>query len=332
MDGAIITTYRCNAKCHMCHTWKYPSKRDEEIGLELIKKLPGNLDHLNITGGEPMLRNDIEDIVDVVSSKARCIEVSTNGYFTDRIVRLAEKFPFLKIRVSVEGLPALNDILRGPKNGFDHALRTILELKRCNIKDIGFSFVVSDKNIPDLLNLYYLCASMGIEFTNAPMHNSFYFHKHDNKLDDVDNTVRELKKFIIAMLGSPRSSLRMKVKDWLRAYYNIGIISYISGKQPLLAGCPAGRDMFFLSPFGDILPCNASAEPWIMGNLKEKSFHEIWNSLQAIEIRKKIEICNRNCWMMGCARGKMRRNPLPIINWILINKYRLAFKIPPTFL
>src|SRR4030042_1165734 len=38
--ASIIVTYRCNARCQMCNTWKYPSKREEEIGVEVYEKLP----------------------------------------------------------------------------------------------------------------------------------------------------------------------------------------------------------------------------------------------------------------------------------------------------
>ena len=61
IQGSIITTFRCNAKCHMCNIWKHPTKPSEEIKPELLEKLPDGL-RINITGGEPMLRKDIDEI------------------------------------------------------------------------------------------------------------------------------------------------------------------------------------------------------------------------------------------------------------------------------
>lgn len=109
MECAVIVTYRCNARCQMCNTWKNPSKIDEEITPEIIDKIPGGYKRLNITGGEALLRKDIEDIVAVLHKKTDRLEISTNGYFTERIVNIAKKFPDIKIRVSIEGLPKLND-------------------------------------------------------------------------------------------------------------------------------------------------------------------------------------------------------------------------------
>jgi len=113
----------------MCNTWQNPSRRAEEFDPAILEKLPGGMERLNITGGEPLLRNDIEDIVRILDKKTKRLEISTNGYFYDRIIKLCEKFPHLTIRVSLEGLPGLNDQLRGIKDGFDRGLRTILRLK-----------------------------------------------------------------------------------------------------------------------------------------------------------------------------------------------------------
>jgi MoaA/NifB/PqqE/SkfB family radical SAM enzyme len=148
----------------MCNTWKYPSRASDEITPEVIDKIEGRYRRLNITGGEPMLRDDILDIVEVLDRKTDRLEISTNGFFTERILRVAEKFPNITIRVSLEGLPAKNDELRGIRNGFDHGLRTVLALKEMGVKDIGFGIVISDRNRSDLLTLYHLCAGLGLEF------------------------------------------------------------------------------------------------------------------------------------------------------------------------
>ncbi|MCS7228348.1 MAG: radical SAM protein, partial [Endomicrobia bacterium] len=62
METAIITTYRCINKCVMCNIWKYPTSYEEEFKPEILNKLP-QLNFANITGGEPMLRDDIDEIV-----------------------------------------------------------------------------------------------------------------------------------------------------------------------------------------------------------------------------------------------------------------------------
>lgn len=323
MNACVITTFRCNSRCQMCHIWKFPTKPDEELSPKILEKLPSGLGRVNVTGGEPMLRKDIEDIIAVLYHKCRLVELSTNGYFTEKIVKIAEKFPRIMIRVSIEGLPKLNDALRGAPNGFDHALRTVLALKHTPIKDYGFSIVIWDKNADDLLTVYDLCSQLGIEFGNSTIHNSWYFHTNDNRIVDIEKAVKAEKAFIRALLSSKRTSLRLRVKDWLRAYFNLNILRHLQGMPIIINKCCAGTDLFFVDPWGNVLPCNGSEEKWIMGNLKEQSWEEIWFSSQAEEIRKKVRSCNRECAFIGTSRFDMLRRPLKPILWIARNKLKI---------
>ncbi|MFX0197759.1 MAG: radical SAM protein, partial [Candidatus Hodarchaeota archaeon] len=185
MEAALITTYRCISKCQMCNIWKYPTKIEEEIKPEVLNKLP-QLDFCNVTGGEPFLRDDIGGMIYILRKKAKRIVISTNGYLTEKILDVAREDKNIGIRISIEGLPAANDELRGTRDGFDHGLRTLLELKRMGLKDIGFGITVSDRNARDMLELYQLAKLMGLEFSTAVVHNSYYFHKHDNEISSND--------------------------------------------------------------------------------------------------------------------------------------------------
>lgn len=304
--ASIIVTYRCNAKCHMCNTWKYPSKKEDEISVDIYKKLPF-MKTVNVTGGEPFLRDDIEEIIAVLREKTKRLVISSNGFFTDRILNLFRKRKDIGIRISIEGLPRANDELRGIKDGFDRGLRTLIELHHMGIKDIGFGITISDKNVKDMIELYHLAKMMKLEFATAAVHNSFYFHKFDNKFENPDIAIEELKKLISELLKSK------KIKDWFRAYFNYGLINYIKG-DPRLLPCEMGFDSFFLDPYGEIFPCNVLEES--MGNLKEKSFDEIWKGDKAIEIREKVKKCNNNCWMIGSVAQQMKKYPLKPIKWI----------------
>ena len=78
LNGTVIVTYRCNARCSMCNRYKAPSKPEEEISIETIKKLP-KMYFTNITGGEPFIRTDLKDIVRELYKKSDRIVISTNG-------------------------------------------------------------------------------------------------------------------------------------------------------------------------------------------------------------------------------------------------------------
>ncbi|MFH0953374.1 MAG: radical SAM protein [Verrucomicrobiota bacterium] len=315
MEAAIILTYRCTCRCYMCHTWKFPTRPEDEIRPEELKKLPGGLAFCNLTGGEPFLRDDIADVIDVMKGKSRRIVISTNGYLTDKIVDVVRRYPDVGIRVSIEGLPAANDELRGLKDGFDHGLRTLMQLQRLGATDIGFGITVSDRNHRDMLELYDLAEKLGFEFATAAVHNSYYFHKLDNQFAQPEDVIASFKALIERLLATGR------VKNWYRAYFNYGLTEYIRG-HPRLLPCEAGTENFFVCPNGDVVPCNGSDEPWVMGNLRTQTWEEIWNSPRAKAVRIQVADCPKNCWMIGTAAPVMKKYPWAPTKWTLRNKAR----------
>lgn len=307
MEGLIAVTYRCNAHCHMCNTWQFPTKPSEEIRPEDLVSLP-HMRFANITGGEPFLRDDIARFVEVLDPKCDRIVISTNGYFTDRIVEVAKKYPHLGFRVSLEGLPAANDELRGIKDGFDHGLRTLLKLRRLGVKDIGFGITLSDRNADDLLELYELADAMGLEFATAAVHNSYYFHKFDNAIESKELVAGNLEELSRRLLATNQP------KKWFRAWFNMGLANYVRGGSRLLP-CDMGTDVFFVDPFGDIRPCNGMDAP--MGSLKRQSFQEIWTSDEAAAVREAVRTCSAECWMIGSVSPAMKSHIRVPATWVL---------------
>jgi len=317
LHASIILTYRCNARCNMCEVWKYPTRPADEIGLDVIEKLPETF-FTNITGGEPFIRQDLPEIVGILKKKTRRIVISTNGYFTDKVVSLCKKYPDVGIRISLEGLPKTNDAIRGIPDGFDKGLRTLLRLRVMGIKDIGFAMTVQDSNYRDLLPLYHLAKGLGYEFATATLHNSHYFHKLDNKINDKDAVIKEFERLIVLLLKSK------KPKDWFRAYFNWGLINYIYGNTRFLP-CGMGSNGFFVDPAGDVLACNGMDRKQSMGNLKTQSWDQIWHSQRAQEVRQTVKNCQKNCWMIGSAAPAMWQNPKIPVTWVIKNKLKLFF-------
>ena len=319
MDAAIIVTYRCPMQCEMCNIWANPTNISDEFKPELLLKLP-KMDGVNITGGEPFVRNDIEDIVKILLTKTKRIVFATSGYFPDRIISLAKKYPQVGYRISIEGLSCKNDELRGRPGGFDKGLSTLLELRRMGIKDIGFGITVSNHNSSDMLDLYELNRNLKMEFATASFHNSFYFHKYDNVITNIDEVSKNFDELIQRLMKEKNP------KSWFRAFFNLGLINFINGGRRMLP-CEAGNENFFVDPLGNILPCNGMEENiWYdtMGNLNEvNDFMEIWNSEKAKSVREKVANCTKKCWMVGTASPVMHKYMLDIVPWILKNKFNV---------
>lgn len=314
LNGTIIVTYRCNARCTMCNRYKAPSRPNEEISLDTIKKLP-RMYFTNITGGEPFIREDLPDIVRELYKKSDRIVISTNGYFTDRIIKLAEEFPKVGIRVSIEGLEQTNNEIRGLPDGFNRGYSTLKKLVEMGHPDVGFGMTVQDKNAPDLVPLYHLANELHMEFATASLHNSFYFVEAKNIIHDRPMVAQNFEDLINELLKSNEP------KKWFRAYFNHGLINYIYG-QPRLLPCDMAFDTFFIDPYGDVMPCNGTKDKEVMGNLNEQSWDELWNSEQAEKVRNVVRHCDRNCWMIGSVSPAMHKYIWKPAAWVIAHKLR----------
>ena len=321
LNGTVIVTYRCNARCNMCNRYKAPSRADEEISIETIKKLPP-MYFTNITGGEPFIRTDLKEIVRELYKKSDRIVISTNGYFTDRIIDLCKEFPNIGIRISIEGLEETNDKIRGLKDGFKKGYETLKLLRQMGMKDVGFGMTVQDLNANDLVPLYDISNELGLEFATASLHNSFYFVEAKNIIKDRPMVAKNFELLINKLLKSKSP------KKWMRAYFNHGLINYIYGQKRLLP-CDMSFDTFFIDPYGDVMPCNGTKDKEVMGNLNTQSWDELWNSEAADIVRKKVRSCSRNCWMIGSVSPAMHKYIWKTAIWGLWHKFKSIFTTKP---
>ena len=310
--------------CRMCNIWQNPTDRQEEIKASDLRSLP-RLKFINLTGGEPFIREDLAEIVEECYRHTDRIVISTSGWYDERVTALAERYPKIGIRISIEGLSSKNDELRGRDGGFDKGLKVLLRLREMGLKDIGFGCTVGNTNSADMLSLYRLSRELGMEFATAAIHNSFYFHKDDNSIADKARVCGDIEKLIDMQLDERHP------KSWFRAFFNMGLINYIEGGRRLLP-CEAGSTNFFIDPWGEVYPCNGM-EPkhWqmSMGNIHSDTFMDIWHSSRAEEVRRKVRSCPKNCWMVGTVSPVMKKYIVPTARWVVSNKLRaMAGKKP----
>ena len=329
MDLSVILTYRCDSRCSMCYIWKNPTQPEAEVTLDTLAKLPGGFDYLNITGGEPTLRRDLLQVVDLLYPKTCTLEISTNGLHVDRLLPIIRKYPNVKIRISIEGFEATNDRIRGEKGGFHKKIDAMEKLVEAGGTDLGFATTFQDENIDEVVDIYRLTKKLKIELATSALHNGFQFHKNDNYQYDRLRVARRVEELIVEMLKSG------SVKSWFRGYLNLGLIEKILGHDRLMP-CTAGSDFIFVDPWSDVYACNVRPDLH-MGNLARQSWEEIFRGPTADEQRAKVATCPQNCWMVASAKTAMR-NPhfakVPkwgVLAWVLGNKLRVTLGVRVPF-
>ena len=321
MELAIILTYRCNSKCSMCNVWKNPSLPDEEISLATLAKIPAGQQTINLTGGEPTLRADLMEIVDLLYPKTCKLEISSNGLLAHKLEPIIQKYPDIKIRFSLDGFNGVNNSVRGEKDGFEKKTKGLLRLKELGGTDLGFAMTIQDDNAGDLVRLFCYAEQHGFELSTSTLHNGFQFHKNDNFPYDRLKIAHHIEELLTEQL---RTS---SIKNWFRAYLGLGLIAKVLG-NPRLLPCRTGYNSAFVDPWGKVYACNVRPDLY-MGDLNIQTLDEIMNGAAAEESRRKVDQCQQNCWMVGSAKSAMRQGKFtklprwaPFI-WVVINKVKV---------
>ncbi|MEA3150805.1 MAG: hypothetical protein QOD56_1744 [Gammaproteobacteria bacterium] len=323
MDLTVIPTFRCNSRCQMCYIWKNPTEPKLEVTAQTLSKLPGGFDNLNLSGGEPTLRRDLVELVEVLYPKARIMEISSNGLHPEKLVPIIKKYPNIKVRFSLEGDEATSNRIRGEEDGAAMKIKGLRMLQEAGGTDLGFAFVIQDENVDQLVRTYEFARKQGFELATSTLHNAWQFYKNDNYFYDRVKVARQVEGLVTGLMKSG------KVKNWFRAYLNLGLIEKILGHKRLIP-CVAGTGFAFIDPWSDVWACNVRSDlPF--GNLARQSWEEIIASETARNSIGKVKACEQNCWMVTTARTAMRSNLIPQapkagpLMWVLKNKLKVSF-------
>jgi radical SAM protein with 4Fe4S-binding SPASM domain len=302
----------------MCSIWKieeYPEMAAADYGF-----LPSSLKTVNISGGEPYLRDDLVKLLSVVRSKCRDarIIISTNGLLTEKIVDMTRQCldsgVEVGVNVSIDGLESTHDQIRGIEGAFKRAWRTLTALKELGLDDLGIAFTVSDQNVDQLTELYKRSKDMGVNFALAVVHNSeLYFHTDNNRIERHGDIACSLDRIMTDQLKS------LSTRKWAKAFFDYGIYHFLT-TGGRITKCDALEGFFFLDPAGDLYPCNILDEK--IGNVVKEGFDELWFSDKAYQVRKKVKACRTPCWMVCTAASSVRKHPLKVAGWVFPSKVR----------
>ena len=316
-EAYLAVTFRCNCRCRMCDVWRKDPVPEVEPSFYL--RLPASLKLVNLTGGEPFLRADLPEIAEAVTE--RCpgvtLHVSTNGLATDRIVesslRIRRVNRRVGVRISLDGLGAEHDRVRGVPGAFKKAEGTMQALQQAGLRDLGFAFTLTAGNEGHLLPAYRFARRMGVDFSTAITHSSpLFFGEQQEARPETEAATRGLAELRDLQLRARHP------KQWMRAYFTDGLIEALAGR-PRKIRCGALRDFFFMTPAGDVYPCPVLERR--VGNLADASYAELVR--RDPSARSAVDACRLDCWMVCTARPVMRRRLLSCLRWALTEKRRL---------
>mgnify|MGYP006282621309 CR=1 FL=1 len=293
----------------MCDIWKRDALASDELRPEDYRWLPRSLVSINVSGGEPYLRDDLPDVVRVMREtcpRARVV-VSTNGLAPARIAEMTRRMPGVAVRVSLDAAGALHDEIRGVPGAYESVLETVRSLREVGVRDLGLAATSTEEHASELPKVRELAGRLGVAFIASAAHSSpIFFGEHETERPSSDEAARVFGELLREDLASKRP------RDWARAYYWRGVIDYVRGRRRRLP-CRAGTDFFFLDPRGDVYPCNIGGTR--MGNIRDGSFAELRRRTRDV-VNEAVSTCPHQCWMVCTVTPPMRRRPVGPAAWI----------------
>jgi putative heme d1 biosynthesis radical SAM protein NirJ1 len=162
--GPVISwncTKTCNLKCKHCYASSDNKRYNDELTLSDSKRFIDDLKIFNVpallfSGGEPLMKEDILDILNYANKKNIRSTLSTNGTLLDKdICRFLKKINLGYVGVSLDGIGTNHDEFRGVKGAFDSSLKGIRNCMEANQK-VGLRFTITKSNYKDLKDIFYL--------------------------------------------------------------------------------------------------------------------------------------------------------------------------------
>lgn len=304
----LFITEKCNFRCKHCFIdWESTQDRKNNLSIDEIKRLSNNLNSLHsvtLTGGEPILREDIGEIAEIFINRNRTpnLFIPTNGWYSDRAEKaidyICRKAPDSNIGVSlsIDGPREIHNEIRGNPESFDRCLETAGRLELLSNKyenlALGFNITLSEFNFshyPDVYNFLNqkfpdLDCSFNLCRDEPDREHGFVLPKTSG----LDNFFAELNH---RSVSDCKYSLSAFPGNAWRIYLSNKTLDIIKNQHQAIP-CHVGQIYSVIYANGDVSFCE-SLPP--IGNIRHaENFREIWHGAKAKNMREHIK--NKKCY------------------------------------
>jgi len=309
-------TYACNADCPFCiHRSYLNARKKEELTLEELDKIASNLPvfpWLMLTGGEPFLRKNLEQIVAIFHERCNVAHVTltSNGMYPDRtenfVDTLFEKHPKLTLNlgISIDSIGEEHDKIRETANNYALLSETIERMKKYQKTYPNLSIkahtVLSKQNASKFDGITAEVKRLGVNMHTFDFIRNSEGNEGEN-LHALD--VKEIKSLLpkitklnteysgytnLALHSALVKKVSMKVLD-----HNYALYPEFMEKKTQVVPCQAPDRNLVMTPFGEIGFCEL--REWI-GNLRDFDYDikKLFDTDKAVTLRKSI--LNKECY------------------------------------
>lgn len=305
-----LVTYKCNCRCLHCSNrydsdWANNEDVVKELNTEEILKVAHQIGRskiwgISLSGGEPLMRRDILEVIKVLKGYNKIVNLSTNAEFLERYADQLVDLGVNTISISFDSYkPEIHDYLRSNQGIFQKAVAGIEKIKskrKGKEPKIKVRCTISKKNFLDMEKYIKFWQNRVDQIVFQPIQNTFIHQAQDKKLlfsqrdyKKLETTMKKLMKeyrfmnniyyrYMTWFLLDPQELVRKRIfRCFFRSNFNLSI-----------------------DPYGVVQPCHG-VRSQIIGNVKKENIIDLWRKEQTFKFQQSLrgKKCNCICWEDG---------------------------------
>lgn len=305
--GTLVTNYSCNYHCKMCDLPlrdKVFKKRGlKEFSTSQLKQLLKEFAELGtagigFTGGEPLLRKDIFELIKYTKDLKMFAHLNTDGFFLNEdAARKLFASGADSINISLDGAcPKTHDTIRNHPGAFDRVMKAAECINAIQKKDnasvrLKFVTVINEINIGEIPDIIKLSRDLNADCIEFIPQQNFSVYTNNFPKPDTD-FLKKIRLTMDYLLDVKKKGANIENSS---RHIKLFESSFKGDKSPLV--CYAGYNSYAVDCYGEIYPC----VPWInwgksAGNVNEMTLKEFWYSSKFNRLRKQIDRC-KDCFL-----------------------------------
>jgi radical SAM protein with 4Fe4S-binding SPASM domain len=292
-------TRECNMKCSHCYINATEKKLDNELTTKEAKALMDQIYQVSrpllvLSGGEPMLRSDIFELIQYGSSKGLKMGLGSNGSLIDEeATRKLKAAGITTVSISLDShIPAQHDEFRGVTGAWEKAVNACKVLRKNNVL-VQVNTTLTQQNYNQIDDIMSLAESIGVENFHL-----FFLVPTGRGAKIADISPQKYEDMItktFAKVHNHKLNVRPScAPQFMRIAQDMGL-----DMRQWIRGCIAGLHYCRIYPNGDVTPCPYL--PIKLGNVKETSFKDIWFNSKVFK-----DLRNPDCLKGKCGACEYR--------------------------
>jgi radical SAM protein with 4Fe4S-binding SPASM domain len=298
-------TRKCNLKCSHCYINASPSEYTDELTTEEGKRLIDQICEVShplliLSGGEPILRKDIYELIEYGAKKGLRMGLGSNGtLINDFVAKKLKQSGISTVSISIDShIPENHDDFRGVKGSWRKAVGAIQALRENGVL-VQVNTTLTQQNYDEIDDIMSLAEKLGVENFHL------FFLVPTGRGKKIADITPAMYEEMINNTFAKTARHRLNVKPSCAPQFMRIAKDMNLDMRQWVRGCMAGLYYCRVYPNGEITPCPYL--PIKLGNTREKSFKDIWFNAEVFKkirdfdsLKGKCGVCDYRNLCGGC--------------------------------